>query len=179
MTEIQRPHSCPIEGQIPSFDAGWNAHKLGISRKTVEVLSPPLMPGVKSWGVYAWDIRDQLATEARREYARTPITAEEWGNLPAGATPTFVHPTDQGPPDESYGFTAHKTRWEPCAECARVAPLLKALTGKLGWAMFNLGKGKHIGARNLIIGAERILDEIRGTDYAYIWEHGHPREDNE
>jgi len=220
--DIQRPLSCPAEGQIPSFDAGWNAHKVGISRKTVEVLSPPMVPGVKSWGVYAWDIRDQLATEARREYARKPIPASAWG--PKGAMPTFLHPTDQGPPDESYGFTAYKVRWETAMEQAeaykrqleavdkalgpweadpesevgcvgrvqtiqnlkaererlyRIQPLINALTEKLGWALFNLGKGKPNAVKNLIIGAERIVDEIRGTDYAYIWEHGCQREDDE
>jgi hypothetical protein len=49
---IERPDSCPKEGQIEAFDAGWNAAKVGLSRETVAVISHP---SAKEWALLAWD----------------------------------------------------------------------------------------------------------------------------
>jgi hypothetical protein len=58
---VQRPYTAPKEGVVEAFDAGWNAHSLGMSRETVRVLTPP--SGVE-WALLAWDIRDVEAKRA-------------------------------------------------------------------------------------------------------------------
>jgi len=55
---IERPLSCPKEGVVPAFDAGWNAHEVGLERKTVEVLTPPSGRG---WALMGWDVRQLVA----------------------------------------------------------------------------------------------------------------------
>ena len=60
--EIERPESAPALGHVPSYDAGWNAHEVGLDRKTVEVLSPD--PG---WAVLGWDMREMLAKRQKEE----------------------------------------------------------------------------------------------------------------
>ena len=59
--DIERPAACPREGQIEPFDAGWNAHRVGIGRATVEVLAND--PG---WALLGWDSRDLLARGGAR-----------------------------------------------------------------------------------------------------------------
>lgn len=56
-SSIERPDACPREGQIEPFDAGWNAHEVGLSRETVRVLASD--PG---WALLGWDIREHVAT---------------------------------------------------------------------------------------------------------------------
>ncbi len=57
---VQRPNSAPAEGVIGAFDAGWNAHRVGLARETVQVLTPP---DARAWALMAWDIRN---LEAKR-----------------------------------------------------------------------------------------------------------------
>ena len=59
---IKRPPSCPREGEIEAFDAGWNAQETGIGRGTVEALVPK--SGVK-WALFGWDVRATLEEEAK------------------------------------------------------------------------------------------------------------------
>ena len=54
---LARPSSVPAEGQVPAFDAGWNAHRLGLERETVEVLSHP---GGREWALMGWDVRAKI-----------------------------------------------------------------------------------------------------------------------
>jgi len=56
MTDFPRPDSCPPPGKVEAFDAGWNAHRAGLSRKTVEVLSGGM-------ALVAWDARNYMAGE--------------------------------------------------------------------------------------------------------------------
>lgn len=56
---VVRAASVPAEGQIPAFDAGWDAHALGLERETVRVLTPP---SGRAWALLAWDTR-QLSVE--------------------------------------------------------------------------------------------------------------------
>ena len=58
MSEIVRPPSLPVEGQIDAFDAGWDAHATGLERETVEVLVP--LSGL-GWALLGWDARAALA----------------------------------------------------------------------------------------------------------------------
>ena len=59
---IERPDSCPREGQIEAFDAGWNAHEVGLSRETTRVFSAS-----PDWAVLAWDVRNNLASRTTNE----------------------------------------------------------------------------------------------------------------
>jgi len=59
---IERPRSCPEPGVILAFDAGWNAHELGMDRDTVLVLTDP--SGLK-WALLGYDIRRKLEWEQR------------------------------------------------------------------------------------------------------------------
>ncbi len=59
MSETDRPESCPKEGMVPAFDAGWNAHKVGLGRETVEVLSHP---SGRSWALMGYDVRALIAS---------------------------------------------------------------------------------------------------------------------
>jgi hypothetical protein len=52
VTEVVRPIMCPPPGHVPSFDAGWDAHEVGLGRGSVEILSPD--PG---WALLGWDAR--------------------------------------------------------------------------------------------------------------------------
>jgi len=56
---IERPDSCPKEGQIAAFDAGWNAHEVGLSRTTTEMFSPSEYAA--KWALVAWDVREELS----------------------------------------------------------------------------------------------------------------------
>ena len=68
---IERPASCPPEGQFEAFDAGWNAHEVGISRESTRVLAAN-----PRWAVLAWDIRDKIASriDNKEEELDTPTT---------------------------------------------------------------------------------------------------------
>ena len=55
--DIERPASVPQFGTVPAFDAGWEAHEVGLERETVEVLSNP---GNRAWELLGWDIREAL-----------------------------------------------------------------------------------------------------------------------
>lgn len=54
-TDVPRPAAAPVEGLIEPFDAGWNAHRVGIERETVEVLAAD--PG---WALLGWDMREHV-----------------------------------------------------------------------------------------------------------------------
>ncbi len=55
---ITRPRSCPAPGVIPAFDAGWNAHRIGLDRETVAALTAG---DGKRWALLGYDIRAELA----------------------------------------------------------------------------------------------------------------------
>lgn len=58
MTErepLLRPDSVPKLGEIEPFDAGWNAHEIGLDRDTVRVLAAD--PG---WALLGYDARDLI-----------------------------------------------------------------------------------------------------------------------
>jgi hypothetical protein len=57
--EPARTDAMPKVGQIEPFDAGWNAHALGIARETVRVLAAD--PG---WALLGWDCRQSLLARA-------------------------------------------------------------------------------------------------------------------
>lgn len=46
---------------------------------------------------------------------------------------------------------------------------LRGIGSKLGWLLFNLGKGKTDAARNLAIGALEYVDKATGHDFAEGW----------
>lgn len=54
--DVQRSPAMPPEGVIPPFDAGWEAHALGLERRTVEVLAAD-----PRWAVLGWDCREMVA----------------------------------------------------------------------------------------------------------------------
>jgi hypothetical protein len=56
---IARPDSCPRPGVIEAFDAGWNAHEVGLERETVAVFAAD--PAARPWALMAWDVRQKLA----------------------------------------------------------------------------------------------------------------------
>lgn len=58
MTTVDRPSSAPREGQIDAFDAGWNAHEVGLERETVELFAHPRGRG---WALLAYDMREVLS----------------------------------------------------------------------------------------------------------------------
>lgn len=58
--DYERPDACPRIGVIEPFDAGWDAHKTGLGRRTVELLSPD--PG---WALLGWDTRALLAKKEK------------------------------------------------------------------------------------------------------------------
>lgn len=55
---VPRPASCPEEGQIEAFDAGWNAHEVGLGRESVELFAHP---AGRAWALMAWDIREKVS----------------------------------------------------------------------------------------------------------------------
>ena len=48
----------PKEGVVPAFDAGWNAHEVGLERETVSVLAHPTG---REWALMGWDCRELVA----------------------------------------------------------------------------------------------------------------------
>lgn len=50
--DYPRPSSVPAEGVVAPFDAGWEAHAVGLERKTVEIFSPD-----PEWALLGWDTR--------------------------------------------------------------------------------------------------------------------------
>lgn len=61
-TDYERPDSVPAEGVIEPFDAGWNAHRVGLDRRSVEVLAAD--PG---WALLGYDTRALIADRAEQE----------------------------------------------------------------------------------------------------------------
>lgn len=59
---LPRPISVPKEGEVPSFDAGWNAHQIGISRESVRVLAAD--PG---WALLGYDARATVVQQESSE----------------------------------------------------------------------------------------------------------------
>lgn len=57
---IERTAACPQPGVIPAFDAGWNAHEIGLERETVRVLSAS-----PEWALLGYNIRAKLAEADR------------------------------------------------------------------------------------------------------------------
>lgn len=62
--KIERPDSVPREGEIGAFDAGWNAHEVGLERETVRLLSQPDALG---WALLGYDTRALSAEASRQE----------------------------------------------------------------------------------------------------------------
>ena len=58
MSEVLRPSSVPKAGVIEAFDAGWNAHEIGLDRETVDVLAHP---SGRSWALLGYDSRRLVA----------------------------------------------------------------------------------------------------------------------
>lgn len=56
---VERPQSCPTRGEVPAFDAGWDAHETGLERETVAILTPP---SGRAWALMGWDARNGLTT---------------------------------------------------------------------------------------------------------------------
>lgn len=61
-----RPASCPAIGQIGAFDAGWNAHEVGLSREMVKALAGIAEDDeqARQWALMAWDVRQKLTETA-------------------------------------------------------------------------------------------------------------------
>lgn len=58
---VTRTDAMPREGLVEPFDAGWNAHEVGLDRETVEVLS---QPDARKWALLGYDCRAQQAKAA-------------------------------------------------------------------------------------------------------------------
>jgi hypothetical protein len=69
--DVERPAAAPREGQIQPYDAGWNAHRVGLERSTVEALARD-----RGWALLGYDSR-HLSTRcpARRKH---PISSDFW-----------------------------------------------------------------------------------------------------
>jgi len=59
---LPRPASVPKPGEVESFDAGWNAHEIGLSRDTVRFLA--VDPG---WALLGYDSRVVAARQESGE----------------------------------------------------------------------------------------------------------------
>jgi hypothetical protein len=55
--DVPRPDSVPKEGMVEAFDAGWNAHRRGLERTTVQVMTP--VSGLK-WALLGYDCRETV-----------------------------------------------------------------------------------------------------------------------
>lgn len=60
--ESVRPRSCPAEGVVPAFDAGWYAHEIGLDRETVEMLAAD-----PEWSLLGWNARRSAAAVPKDE----------------------------------------------------------------------------------------------------------------
>lgn len=63
MLPVERPISCPAPGIVPAFDAGWNAHEIGLARETVELLA------VSPWALLGYDARQTVSRDLE-DYAQ-------------------------------------------------------------------------------------------------------------
>lgn len=57
---VERPRAVPAEGVIEAFDAGWNAHRIGLERDSVETFAHPSGQG---WALLGWNARQQVAPD--------------------------------------------------------------------------------------------------------------------
>lgn len=57
--DVERPASVPAEGVIEPFDAGWDGHRMGLARETVQLLAAD--PG---WALLGWDTRNLIVERA-------------------------------------------------------------------------------------------------------------------
>lgn len=53
---VVRPPSVPKEGDVPAFDAGWEAHEIGLARDTVAALAAE-----PRWALLGYDCRAEMA----------------------------------------------------------------------------------------------------------------------
>lgn len=56
--DFERPPSVPTRGLVRAYDAGWDAHRLGLARDTVAALAPP---SGRDWALLGWDTRALIA----------------------------------------------------------------------------------------------------------------------
>lgn len=56
---LERPRSVPAPGEIAPFDSGWDAHRIGLERQTVEALAAD-----KGWALLGWDARETVSRMA-------------------------------------------------------------------------------------------------------------------
>lgn len=59
MAIIERPRSCPERGKVPPFDAGWDAHEIGLRRDTVRTFAAD-----PAWAILGWDARQRVVDMA-------------------------------------------------------------------------------------------------------------------
>lgn len=52
--DVERPRSVPAEGEIEAFDAGWNGHRVGLGRRSVELFTPA---SGRPWALLGYDTR--------------------------------------------------------------------------------------------------------------------------
>lgn len=72
-----RPDACPAPGMVDAFDAGWNAHEVGLGRETVSVLSPT--PYARGWALLAYDTR-ALVVERGSQSEEADAMRDQGGN---------------------------------------------------------------------------------------------------
>lgn len=58
MGDVRRPDSVPSEGRIAPFDAGWDAHRSGLSRASVAVFAAD-----RGWALLGWDARNTASRD--------------------------------------------------------------------------------------------------------------------
>lgn len=63
IVRYERPPSCPREGMLAAYDAGWNAFEVGLERETVELLAHPSGQG---WALLAYDTCALVANPRRQ-----------------------------------------------------------------------------------------------------------------
>lgn len=61
--DVARPRACPEAGTIPAFDAGWEAHQIGLGRATVQALT---VGDAQGWALLGWDARDMSQHTERK-----------------------------------------------------------------------------------------------------------------
>ncbi len=69
--DIARPISCPAPGVVAGFDAGWNAHQVGLERDSVTVFTTD--PQAREWALLAWDARESVRQSATKKLLADPL----------------------------------------------------------------------------------------------------------